>query len=216
METRDALTIIGWPISCILSILAGGILVPKLTRKRKILSWAVISENDLIPKDLQTSLSVPVKIEVGGAPLKSLCSVSIKIGNSGNEVIENQTASISVGSSAKVLYFKPSESMGEFAKHFTASTDGIVTTLHFDYLNPDQSIELEFLLSDYEQGTINFDAAGPGLTLRRTELSSWNMSTSILRSVSLSLMGIKYDPSVSSMSEIAAELKSLRRYLQSK
>lgn len=216
METRDIITMIGWPVTCVLSILAGGIIVPKLTGRRKILSWAVISENDLVPKELQASLSVPIRMEVDGKPLRSLCSVSLRVGNSGNEVIEDQSASIIIGSSARVLNIKLSESLGEYSKYFEVVTDGLMTTLRFAHLNPDQSIELEILLSEYEQGSIALDASGPGLRVRRTELSNWNISTSIFRSISLSLLGVRYDPAVSPMAEIAAELKALRRTLQSK
>lgn len=207
---------IGWPVSCLLSILAGGYFVPRLTRKRKVLSWAVVSENDLIPRELQASLSVPVSISVGSQALASLTSVSLKIGSSGNEVVENQRVVVTVNQKASILYFKPSEPLGEFAQHFKGASDGHSATLEFSHLNPGQSFEFEFLLSDYEQGTISVDAAGPGLTVRRADPSAWNLPDTIFRGMSLSLMGIRYDPQVSTMAEIASELKALRTYLQNK
>jgi hypothetical protein len=70
--------------------------------------------------------------------------------------------------------------------------------------------------SDYEEGTLILDASGPGLEVHRREANKWDISPSILKSIGLSLAGIRYDPSAASMAEIAAELKALRRFLQKK
>ena len=62
METRDILTVSGWLVSCILSILAGGWIIPRITKKKKILAWAVSSESELISKAIHQQLSMPVSI----------------------------------------------------------------------------------------------------------------------------------------------------------
>lgn len=216
LETRDILTMVGWPVSCVLSILAGGYIIPKLTRKRKILSWATVSETALIPSDLRQTVSVPITIEVGGVSPKSLSLVIVRVGNSGNEVIENVTAAITVNQQAKVLYIKPAEDLGEFQKHVQGAIEGGKTTLSFTFLNPRIAVDFELLLSDYEEGSLTVDSTGAGLELHRREANKWDISTSILKSVGLSLAGVRYDPSAASMFEIAAELKALRRYLQQK
>jgi hypothetical protein len=146
MKSTEILTIIGWPASCLLSILAGGFVIPRLTRKRKILSWATISENALIPSDLHETLSVPITIQVGGVSPHSLTLVTLRIGNAGNEVIENIAASISINQNARVLYIKPSEDMGEFQNHFKGEVQSNQTILSFEYLNPRDVFDFELLL----------------------------------------------------------------------
>ena len=86
METRDLLTIIGWPVSCLLSIFAGGWLIPRLTKKKKILLWAVVTEGELISKDIHQDLSLPVSIQVGGATRESLSLVTIRLGTLNHRV----------------------------------------------------------------------------------------------------------------------------------
>src|SRR5437588_11847251 len=112
MEARDWLTVIGWPVTCLLS-LAVGFAVPKLTRKRKVLSWAMLSETALVPSDLNQTVSVPITIQVGGVTPASLTLVSLRIGNSGNEVIENVTVAITLNEGARIIYVKPADSLGE-------------------------------------------------------------------------------------------------------
>lgn len=216
MDNKEILTIIGWPVSCILSILAGGWLIPRVTRKRKILSWATISETALIPADLRDNLSVPISIEIGGVSPKSLTLVTIRIGNSGNEVMESISIALSVNSNAKVLYIKPADDLGEFQQHVQGEIQQLKTILNFAFLNPDNTVDFELLLSDYDEGSLSLDCSGPGIELRRRQANKWDISTSVLRSVGLSLAGVRYDPAAASMFEIAAELKALRRNLQQK
>jgi hypothetical protein len=206
---------IGWPVTCVLSLLAGYVL-PKLTRKRKVLSWSIIAENALIPSDLRDALSVPITIEVGGVSPKSLTLVTLRIGNAGDEVIENVTAAITVNNKATVLYIKPSEDLGEFQKHVEGTAETSRAAVTFSYLNPRTIVDFELLLSDYEEGSLLLDSSGPGLELRRRDVNRWDFSTSFLKGIGLSVVGVRYDPTANSMSEIAAELKSLRRFLQQK
>jgi len=214
METKDILTMVGWPVSCVLSILAGGLIIPKLTRKRKILSWATVSETALIPVSLRETLSVPITIEIGGVSPKSLTLVNIRIGNSGNEVIENVSVALMFNQKAKVLYIKPAGDLGEFGQHVKGDIQSAKTVLTFAHINPRMTIDFELLLSDYDEGSMVLDASGAGLEVRRREANKWDISTSVLKSVGLSLAGIRYDPAAASMFEIAAELKALRRTFQ--
>ena len=81
METKDLLTLIGWPVSCLLSILAGGYIIPRLTRKRRVLSWATVSESELIPSDLADTSAIPIKVEIDGVSPRSVTLVTIRVGN---------------------------------------------------------------------------------------------------------------------------------------
>ena len=125
-------------------------------------------------------------------------------------------AAITVNQHAKILYIKPSENLGEFQKHVQGTIGVDKTTLVFAFINPRTTIDFELLLSDYEEGSLTLDSTGPGMELRRREANKWDISTSVVKNLKLSMAGIHYDPSASSMSEIAAELKALRRYLQQK
>jgi hypothetical protein len=196
--------------------LAVGYLVPKLTRKRKVLSWAMLSETALVPSDLNQTVSVPITIQVGGVTPASLTLVSLRIGNSGNEVIENVTAAITLNQGARIIYIKPADSLGEFQKHVERVVTESGATVLFAFINPRNFVDFELLLSDYEEGSLVLDSSGPGLELRRRDATKWDLPTSVLKGFGLSLAGIRYDPAVASMGEIAAELKSLRRLLQKK
>lgn len=69
MDTKEILTVVGWVVSCLLSVIGGGILIPRLTKKKKILSWAVVAESELIARNLHDSLSLPLSMRVGDAAL---------------------------------------------------------------------------------------------------------------------------------------------------
>ena len=58
METRDYISIAGWIVTFFLGAISAGIVVPRLNRKRKIIAWAVISESDLIPRELSQVLGI--------------------------------------------------------------------------------------------------------------------------------------------------------------
>jgi len=166
METKDILTIVGWIVSCILSILAGGWLIPRLTRK-KILLWAVITESELIARELHQELSLPVSIQVGAAKAKSLSLVTIRVGNAGNEVIEKITPAISFNRAASALYIKPRGDLGEFQKCIEGKIETDCVRLTFQHINPNAAYEFELLLSDYELGSLTVDVVAPGVEIIR-------------------------------------------------
>ena len=195
METKDFLTLIGWPVSCLLSILAGGYIIPKLTRKRRVLSWATVSESELIPSDLADTSAIPIKVEINGVSPRSVTLVTIRVGNSGNDVMEKISVAISANPTCSIHYLKPTEDLGEFWQHIDCFVEGSKGKLAFAFLNP---------------GT------GPGIEVRRQQLERWQVSTSVLRSVGLSFIGVRYDPSAASLLEIATELKAIRRSLRDK
>jgi hypothetical protein len=65
MEPKDYIPIIGWIVTFALGALSGGIIVPRLARKRKILAWAIMAESDLIPRELSKQIGLPVVLQVG-------------------------------------------------------------------------------------------------------------------------------------------------------
>ena len=216
MGTNDYLTLIGWPVTCLLSILAGGYIIPKLTRKRKVLSWATVSESELIPSDLADTLAIPIKVEINGVSPRSVTLVTIRIGNSGNDVMEKISVAISANPTCALHYLKPTEDLGEFWQHIDCFVDGSTGKLSFAFLNPGTAAEFELLVSNYDEGSIAVDCSGPGIEVRRQQLERWQVSTSVLRSVGLSFIGVRYDSSAASLLEIASELKAIRRSLRDK
>lgn len=216
METRDILTMVGWPVSCLFSILAGGWLIPRITKKKKILLWAVVAESDLISREIHQQLSLPVTIQVGGSTRNCLSLVAIRLGNAGNEVIEKIQVAIRFNSGASILYIKPRGDLGEFQKCVEGKIEASSAQITFSHLNPDFDCEFDLLLSDYEAGALTVDIAAPGVTLLRRDPMRWELATSPLQNLGLSIMGVRYDPRASHMAEIATELKAMRKMMQNK
>jgi len=214
MDTKDVLTIVGWPVSCLLSVLAGGWLIPRFTKKEKVLVWAVVSESELIAKDLRDELSLPVSIQIGGIVRGSLSLVTIRLGNAGNEVIEKIEPVISVNNGASIVYIKPRGNLGEFQKCIEGKLTEGRAQVSFTHINPGSAYEFDLLLSDYELGSVVVDLAAPGVNLSRRDPSLWELPTSALRTLGVSFMGVKYDPQVTFMAEIASELKAMRKMMQ--
>lgn len=214
MDTKELLTIVGWPVSCILSIIAGGWVTPRLIKKRKTLVWAVVSESELIPKELHSSLSLPVSIQVGGVTPKSLSLITIRLGNGGNEVVEKIAPAITFNSAASALYVKPQEDLGEFQKCVEGVIESDRVRVAFSHINPGDDYEFELLLSDYELGSIGVDLAAAGVDVVRRDASRWELPVSTLRGIGLSFFGVRYAPEVAIMATIATELKAMRRMFQ--
>lgn len=102
MDTKELLTVIGWPVT-VLTGIASGFIISRLTRKRQILTWAVINEIELIPRALSDTLGVPVSLQVGDARPSSLSALTIRIGNSGNETIRDITLAVALNPGATIL-----------------------------------------------------------------------------------------------------------------
>ena len=103
----------------LLGIISGVVVVPKLTRKRQILTWAVLNEAELIPATLSKELGIPITIQVGNAQPSSLSALNVRLGNSGNEVIKDQTLVVSINEGASILNVRFSSVLGEYEIHFT-------------------------------------------------------------------------------------------------
>jgi hypothetical protein len=214
LTTREWVLIAGWFVTFALGIISTGFIVPRLTKKRKILAWAVVSEGEIIPRDLSEWLGVPVFLQVGDERPNSLSGVLVRLGNGGNEVIENVAAAISFNSEAVILNVRSDKELGEYSKHVTWKHAGNTCTVECAFINPGQNVELELLISEYQEGSANVDAAAPGLAVRRRDPMRWEMPIPPLHSVGLSLFGIRYDPSAASTAEIAEEIRAIRLLIQ--
>lgn len=216
MDLKDWITPIGWLVTFTLGALSAGVIVPRLTRKRKIVAWSLLDETNVVPRELSEILGLPVVLQVGDQRPVSLSVVKIRFCAIGNEVIDNIALVATFGKDAHILRVRAVKDLGEYAKQISWVHEGGRCELKIAFFNPGRCFDLEFLLSGYEQGTADVDGSGPGLELQRRKgtILDLNVRGSVLRSISLSLLGFRYDPGVSAMSEIAEELRVIRRSLQ--
>ena len=215
MDLKELLTITGWFVSCALSVLAGGWLVPRITKKKSILAWGVISESELIPKRVLESVGPKISIKIGDHSPKSLALITVRMANVGSEVLTELRPLLEVPSGATVLHIRPTEDLGEFRKHVKAKIDQGSVRFAFDFLNLDACYEFELLVANYELGTIDLDAAASGLQVVRQRTGRWDVGKlGFLTKLSLSIFGIRYDPSTVALATIAEEIKVLRKSMQ--
>ena len=218
MDLKEVLTIASWPVTFLLGIISGGVVVPKLTRKRQILTWAVLNEAELIPATLSKELGIPITIQVGNAQPSSLSALNVRLGNSGNEVIKDQTLVVSINEGASILNVRFSSVLGEYENHVKWISDKKTCRITADFINPSQFFDLEILSSDYEAGTLEVDASAPGVEVRRTSTRGWEgggIPLLFLKGfkATIPFTGIGYDAGSAAMSEVAGEIKALRQYL---
>jgi hypothetical protein len=202
MEPKDFIPIIGWIVTFVLGVLSGGVIIPRLTRKRKILAWAVMSESDLIPRELSKQIGLPVVLEVGNYNPESLSIVKIRFGSAGNDVVEKITIAIYFQSGAHIIDARPASSLREYGKNgIQWNTDQNFCNLEVAFINPGKSFEFEFILSNHERGIIDVQAPAPGLGLQRTSPTVWDVEVHplIARSIGLSFLGIRIDPAAIAM-----------------
>lgn len=212
MSTSDWIQVASWIVTFILGV-AAAIIAQRLTTKKKIVAWALLSENDLFPREISADLGVPVRVLVGSSEQDSLSSVRVRIGGGGDEVVENVSLAVNFNQSSIILQVRPVDDLGEFAKYVRWEIKENSCRIQADFLNPGKRIELEFLVSGYETSSVNVDLAAPGVELRRRDPTRWDVPTSWLQGFTLQLMGIRYDPTAATMREIAEELRGLRRQL---
>lgn len=213
MELKDWLTVAGWLVTFGLGIVSGGFIMPRLTRKRTLLRWALVSESEIVPRQLTEMLGLPVVLTVGDANPGSLSIVTVRLGGAGNEVLTDISVLVSFNRDARILNARPVDSMGEYGRSIRWEPQDHTCRINADFINPGQRFDFEFLLSDYDTGTVDVDSAAPGLQLNRQDPTKWEVPTTALRGFALSIFGIRYEPSAISLSQIAEELRATRKYL---
>jgi len=150
MEPKDIVPIVGWIVVFFLGILSGGVIVPYLAKKRKVFAWATLSENEIVPKELSKRLGIPVVLQVGPETPASLTTCHLRFGSGGNEVIENLRFSVTFNKGGKILNVRALDDLGEYGKHVSWSHDGDSCTMQLEFLNPETTFDMEFLISNYE------------------------------------------------------------------
>ncbi len=210
MESTNVLTVAGWVIVFLLGI-ASSIIVSRLTQKKKVLAWAVIVENDIVPKELSKTLGTPVQLTVGSETPSSIATCNLRFGNIGNEVVKKVPIRVGFPKGSKILNVRYEKDPGALADLIKWTTDESTCTVHAEFLNPRMEFELQFLVSDYELETVEVAIVAPGVECRRRDPGGWDLPTSVVQSFALSIMGVRYDPSIRALNGIAEELKVIRR-----
>jgi len=62
MNISDWITIVGWPISLVITILGTVVVETLIRKKRKIISWDKVGEISIVRGSLLSSFGVPIKV----------------------------------------------------------------------------------------------------------------------------------------------------------
>ncbi len=188
----------------------------RLSTKRKIVAWTVFNEVDLLNKTLAGNL--PVEIRIAGKRQTSVTMIRVRLGGAGNETIEKIAPSIRFPG-AKLLHAAVVGDLKDYGKHVALKwkRGESICSVELSFLNPGQTIELEFLASDYDKAEA--DLAAPGVALKYENASGWESSVLnaavSFTSIGFSLLGVgvRVSPAPSPMNEIARELTAIRTEL---
>lgn len=214
MQTSDWLQVLGWVVTFILGIFSA-VVVQRIMRKRAIIAWTVLSENSIFSSDAVLDLGVSVQVAFAGKLKKSLSVVNIRLGSRGNEVIENVAAAVKLNAGAEILRVRLLDDLGEFAQHVKWDIKANRAEIKLEFLNPEhKKIDVELLIGGYELGTAEVDLSAPGVILERRNPSAWDIQTSAIRSLALSIAGIRFEPTVTPLEKIAEEMRLLRRHIR--
>ena len=213
METTDWIRIAIPFIAFVLGLLST-LLVQFLRRERSIVAWGVISEDTVFSQDVASGIKLPVQILVDNQPHDALTSVALRFGSRGNQTVEDITFAVTFNPNANILRVRHANNLGEYQKTIKMVKSKGRIEFKFKFINTEhKTIDIDILFANYVANSINVDIAKAGVTLQRRDVTEWDLSPSIFQGWALSLMGVRYDPAVSPLSEIANELKSIRGYL---
>ena len=219
LKAAELITIIGWPITFILGVLAT-IIAQKLTTQRKRISWSVVNESSLLSEESLQEISegfhVPLKILIDGVEETNLTTLAVKVANTGNIELENITLHFSFGENAKANVGRYLGDLGVYRKSLHLQKNGNVATLDVSHINKGQSFEVEFLLSGYRTGDFAVDMAAPGVTLKQTDHLTLEVGIGKAAgsAISMGLFGIKYEPTATQTSLLVSEVRGLRKVIE--
>ena len=135
------------------------------------------------------------------------------MGNLGNEVVERLDIKIQFNNGSEILDYKLLTDVGAYKDHLSILASKNYVVLKLEFVNKSQHLDLDFLLGNYELGSVDVDFAAPGVEKRLKAATKWDVPEGIFRGLALNIAGIRYDPSVSPLNEIANELRELNSKL---
>ena len=217
MDTAGWLTVIGWPVSVVLTA-AATCWVNYISRKRSVLSWAVEEEAGVVEESeaggAGSRFGVEVDVRVAGKDVRSLHILAVQLANTGSETLQNVAARVDVGGAVVLAMSSPSVK-GEFEKHARIEHGKDLARIYFDFLNVGQEVQVELLLADYKPGTASVDVAAPGVIVRRVSptVLADEIARSVLGGMSFGLLGMRVDPTAVQVARFREDARELNRSL---
>ncbi len=214
MKASDWITIAGWIVSFILGLIAS-LIVQSKAKKKQVIAWSIIGESNIISTDSFGGFSVPIKIAVNGQEENNISTVRVRVGNRGNTEITNIRLIFKFGSKANLFSGELVQDLGAYADCVHINNQGNSAILDIDYINPSQFFDMDFLVGKYEIGDVNVDMAKAGVELRKTEFTRWDLEVKldILHFISISIPGLKIDPTIYVLNNIADEISKIRKVI---
>jgi hypothetical protein len=219
LKAAELITIIGWPITFILGIIAT-IVAQKLTNQRKRMSWSIVNESSLLSEEnlqaLTEGFHVPLQILINGTEETNLTTLTVKVANTGNIELENIVLHFAFGTNAKAQVGRYLGDLGVYKEALHLQKNGNVATIDIKHINKGQSFEVEFLVSGYKHGDFSVDMAAPGVMLKQTDQLSLEVGIGKAAgsAISMGMFGIKYEPTATQTSLLVGEVRALRKVIE--
>lgn len=222
ISNDDYIRIAGWIVTFILGAISAGIIVPQLTKERKVIAWAIISENELIPAELSKTLGMNIILQVGEYNPKSLSSIKLRFANVGNKVIQRIPIAVLFDEETYILKTRLVGNIGhEYRKGIQHRSENNEAYIDIAFINSGQSFDIELILSNYETGVVDVDAAIPELKIKRksptildAEISNPFISNPFLRGIGINILGFRIDPTAIAINEVTEELRNIRKEMK--
>jgi hypothetical protein len=219
LNTSNIVTIAGWIVGPFVGTVIAIVSRRRSERLERVLAWAVVTEAEIIKREIGESL--PVKVSVGGKEEDSLSIIRVQIGSSGYKALEVLEVVIRFGERSRLVHSKilPNVSK-EFEKKISVASgqdgDDYTCAVRLPFLNIGQSVLLEFMVANYKIGDVAVDCAEKGMEVRKT--SPVRFEAALLppgKPIALiwQAFGFSYDETPEILRQIAEELRELRRVL---
>ncbi len=217
-NTRDILIMSGWIITFFFGIVAT-LITQRYSKERKVLSWTVSSESDVLSGNTMSALSgafgVPLKILVDGKDEPSISTVRLKIANTGNTELKKIKLHFNFGDLATAHVGQIVGEVGVYKDELKMSRDGNKAEIEINYINKGQSFEVEFLVGKYIRGDVCVDMAAPGVEFKQADKVQLEAALTRVgvEIMSIGLPGISYNKTYQT-SNLINEVKLLRSTIE--
>jgi len=176
MSSSDWVNVIGWFVSFILGTISATF-VQNYFQQRKIIAWAVVGELNIITPEAFSGFNVPIKIFIDNQEETSISVVKIRLGNKGNTEITNLSIQFNFGNNANVYGGEFSGKLGVYRNSIKLSKSGNSAAIDIDYINKNQSFDIDFYVGKYIMVEVSADMAKAGVELRKTQFTQWDLIT---------------------------------------
>lgn len=218
-SAENTLVVAGWVVTFVLGLITA-IVVQRLGKTRKRVSWSLVGESSLLSQHdlegLKSGFGVPVGILIEGQPVDDLSILKVRIGNTGNDHINSIRLHFSFGDQAKVYVGRYVGDLGVYQDALKLEKTPNESSLSIDHMNKGQVLELEFLVSNYDPGEFSADMAEPEVELRKTEnlTAELSISKGVFATLSMGMLGLRYEPAAVQTALLVEEVKALRRAIE--